>query len=130
MFERYGSDKVAMVGTINRYRPKSAFGDVARAYGLTPETIRQLSKRLPSSFGFKREEEALNPFSGLIRDSSIPVLKDIVADAAAILDLPRHLSIHPGGIMIAPFPITDLIPLAHSTSLGINHTQFDLDQIE
>ena len=32
--------------------------------------------------------------------------------------------------MIAPFPITDLIPLAHSTSLGINHTQFDLDQIE
>ncbi|MGI6741737.1 MAG: DNA polymerase III subunit alpha [Brevefilum sp.] len=130
VFERYGSDKVAMVGTINRYRPKSAFGDVARAYGLTPETIRQLSKRLPSSFGFKREEEALNPFSGLIRDSSIPVLKDIVADAVAILDLPRHLSIHPGGIVIAPFPITDLIPLAHSTSLGINHTQFDLDQIE
>src|SRR5690606_21865502 len=34
VFDTYGAEKVAMVGTINRYRPRSALGDVAKAYGL------------------------------------------------------------------------------------------------
>ena len=130
VFDNYGAERVAMVGTINRYRPKSALGDVAKAYGLSPETIRQLSKKLPSSFRFTHNDSNPNPFLPLMKEGAIPVIKDIVKDAAAILDIPRHLSVHPGGIVIAPFPITDLIPLTHSSSLGINHTQFDLDGIE
>ena len=130
VFDAYGHDRVAMVGTINRYRPRSALGDVAKAYGLSPETIRQLSKKLPSSFGFQRGEGEANPFDTLLRTQSIPIIKDIIADAYAILDMPRHLSVHPGGIIIAPFPITDLIPLIHSSTLNINHAQFDLEGIE
>ncbi|MEA3326789.1 MAG: DNA polymerase III subunit alpha [Chloroflexota bacterium] len=130
VFEKYGMDRVAMVATINHYRPKSALGDVAKAYGLSPETIRQLSKKLPSSFRFQRGDDSSNPFSQLSRDGSIPIIKDIINDAQVILGIPRHLSVHPGGIIIAPFPITDLIPLIHSPSLNINHAQFDLEGIE
>jgi DNA polymerase III subunit alpha len=130
VFDKYGEDRVAMVGTINRYRPKSALGDVAKAHGLSPETIRQLTKKLPSLFSFRRGNDTEDPFTALTRDPSIPVIKDIITDAKAILDIPRHLSVHPGGIIIAPFPITDLVPLVHSSSLGINHAQFDLEGIE
>ncbi|HBH13572.1 MAG TPA: hypothetical protein DDX29_10750, partial [Clostridiales bacterium] len=130
VFDTYGKNHVAMVGTINRYRPKSALNDVAKVYGLSPETVRQLSKRVPSSFSFRRSDDEVDPFSGILRDQSIPMIQKIVNDAKAILDLPRHLSVHPGGIIIAPFPIRDLVPLVHSTSLGINHTQFDLDGVE
>ena len=130
VFEKYGEDRVAMVGTINRYRPKSAFGDVAKAYGISSETIRQLSKKLPSSYRFQRGDEPTNPFSIISHDTSIPIIKEIIDDADAILDFPRHLSVHPGGIIIAPFPITDLIPLVHSLTLDINHAQFDLEGIE
>lgn len=130
VFDAYRPDRVAMVGTINRYRPKSALSDVAKAYGLTPETIRQLSKKLPSSFRFRTNSDQTDPFAPLLRETTIPIIKDIVSDAKAILDLPRHLSVHPGGIVIAPFPITDLIPLMHSESLGINHAQYDLAGIE
>jgi DNA polymerase III subunit alpha len=130
VFHTYGTDRVAMVGTVNRYRPKSALGDVAKAYGLSPETIRQLSKRLPSSFRFQRDEAESDPFAPLHKESSIPIITDITADAKAILDIPRHLSVHPGGIIISPFPMTDLVPLVHSSSLGINHAQFDLEVIE
>lgn len=130
VFETYHPNRVAMVGTINRYRPKSALGDVAKAYGLSPETIRQLSKKLPSSFRFQSDDEQIDPFAPLLREASIPIIKNIVNDAKAILDMPRHLSIHPGGIVIAPFTITDLIPLMHSSTLGINHAQFDLTGIE
>ncbi|MCB2202726.1 DNA polymerase III subunit alpha [bacterium] len=131
VFDAYGADRVAMVGTVNRYRPKSALGDVAKAYGLTPETVRQLSKKLPSSFRFRRGgDEDADPFAPLLREKTIPVIQNIAADARALLDMPRHLSVHPGGIVIAPFPITDLVPLVHSSTLGINHTQYDLDGIE
>ena len=130
VFDTYGADRVAMVGTINRYRPKSALGDVAKAYGLSPETIRQLSKKLPSSFRFQQAANETDPFSPLLRESLNPIIKEIIADARSILDIPHHLSVHPGGIVIAPFPITNLIPLVHSDSLGINHAQFDLEGIE
>ena len=132
IFDTYGRDKVAMVGTVNRYRPKSALGDVAKAYGLSPETIRQLSKKLPSSFHFRRADgdEQEDPFTSLMRESTNPLIQDVVTDARALLDLPRHLSVHPGGVIIAPFPITDLVPLVHSDTLGINHAQYDLDGIE
>ena len=131
VFDAYGTDRVAMVATVNRYRPKSALGDVAKAYGLSPETIRQLSKRLPSSFRFQREGSSdEDPFRSLRQEKAIPPLKNILDDARALLDMPRHLSVHPGGIVIAPFPIADLVPLVHSDSLGINHTQYDLEGIE
>lgn len=131
VFDAYDADRVAMVATINRYRPKSALGDVAKAYGLSPETIRQLSKRLPSSFQYHRSSsEDEDPFQPLLQEHTIPVLKQILADARTLLDMPRHLSVHPGGVVIAPFPITDLVPLVHSTTLGINHTQYDLEGIE
>ena len=131
VFDAYGTDRVAMVATVNRYRPKSALGDVAKAYGLSPETIRQLSKRLPSSFRFRREDSSdEDPFRPLQQEHTIPMLKHILNDARALLDMPRHLSVHPGGIVIAPFPITDLVPLVHSDTLGINHAQYDLEGIE
>jgi len=130
VFEKYGKDRVAMVGTINRYRPKSALNDVAKVYGLSPETIRQLSKRLPSSFRFQRGNQGNDPFSSLLKENTNSLIQNIVGDARSILDLPRHLSVHPGGIVIAPYPITDILPLVHSSTLDINHTQFDLDGIE
>jgi DNA-directed DNA polymerase III PolC len=130
VFDTYGKDKVALVGTINRYRPKSALGDVAKAYGLSSETIHQISKKLPSSFRYQRQNDTKNPFIRLLQNGSISFIKEIARDAAAILDLPRHLSAHPGGLIIAPFPITNLIPIVHSSSLGVNHTQFDLEGIE
>jgi DNA-directed DNA polymerase III PolC len=132
VFEKYHPDRVAMVGTINRYRPKSALVDVAKAYGLAPATVRQLSNKLPSSFTNRStpEVDSADPFSSLLREGINPIIKDIVKDSKAILDIPRHLSVHPGGIVIAPFPITDLIPIMHSTSLGVNHTQYDLKGIE
>ncbi|MBG0771683.1 MAG: DNA polymerase III subunit alpha, partial [Anaerolineaceae bacterium] len=130
IFETYGRDRVAMVGTITRYRPKSALGDVAKAYGLSPDTIRQLSRKLPNSFHIRQSQEEGDPFAPLQRESINPMIKDVIADARALLDLPRHLSVHPGGVIIAPFPITDLVPLEHSNTLGINHAQYGLEGIE
>ena len=47
-----------------------------------------------------------------------------------MLGLPDHLSVHPGGVVIAPGPMVDFVPLARSGGKGVTITQFDLDDVE
>jgi len=117
VFDTYGSDKVAMVGTINRYRPRSALGDVAKAYGLEPAKVRELANQLPHAWWARFEEseegeDAPSPFAEL--RTTHPNYRSIFDDAEAILKLPRHLSMHPGGVIVAPGALTDLVPVMNS----------------
>ena len=57
VFDTYGVERVAMVGTINRFRPRSALADVAKAHGLPPEEVRKLANQLPYGFWARRDED-------------------------------------------------------------------------
>ena len=133
VFETYGSDRVAMVATINRFRPRSALGDAAKAHGLEQSKIREMVNRLPYSFWARFEEQAekgelQSPFSTL--RASHADYAHIFDDAEALLKLPRHLSVHPGGVIVSPGPLTDLVPVMSSGRKGIVVTQFDLESVE
>lgn len=134
-FDAFGADRVAMVSTINRYRPRSVMGDVAKAYGLTPSAARQLAEQLPYSFFARREEDSADseghsPFAALRARYPDELHQQIFTDADALLKLPRHLSVHPGGLIVSPGPLTDLVPVMRSGAKGITITQFDLDSVE
>jgi DNA polymerase III alpha subunit len=94
VFDIYGSDRVAVVGTINRYRPKSALGDVAKAYGLSPAKVRELSNRLPHAwwarFAPTVDGKTISPFSELRNAYTSAQYQAIFDDAEAILKLPRR----------------------------------------
>jgi DNA-directed DNA polymerase III PolC len=133
VFDTYGAEQVAMVGTINRYRPRSALGDVAKAYGLPPARVRELANQLPHSWWARFEErgtsgEPVSPFAEL--RAVYPQYRAIFDDSEAILNLPRHLSMHPGGIIVAPGALTDLVPVMRSGGKGVVITQLDLDAVE
>jgi len=133
VFETYGAERVAMVGTINRYRPRSALGDVAKAYGLSPTKVRELANQLPHSWWARFEErgaggEPVSPFAEL--RAAYPQYQAIFDDSEAILNLPRHLSMHPGGVIVAPGALTDLVPVMRSGGKGVVITQLDLDAVE
>ena len=129
IFYKYGADRVAMVGTINRFRPRSALGEVAKAHGLPPAEVRQLVNQLPYA-GFQRisKEEKENPFAGL--KAAYPKHEKIFNEAQALLRQPRHLSMHPGGVLVAPGVITDWVPVLRSASKDFHITQLDLDGVE
>jgi len=129
VYDKYGADRVAMVATINRFRPRSALREAAKAYGLSSTEIRDLIEGIPSrGWGpSSRRNDTETPFGDVGRVSTR--LAAIYRDAEAILGFPRHLSIHPGGIVISPEPMTDLIP-THLASKGMIITQFDLKSIE
>jgi DNA-directed DNA polymerase III PolC len=135
VFDTYGSDRVAMVGTINRYRPRSALGDVAKAHGLEPMKVRELASQLPHSWWARFEEseegkDPPSPFAELRAIHSAQPYQTIFDDAEAILKLPRHLSMHPGGVIVAPGTLTDLVPVMRSGGKGVIITQLDLESVE
>ena len=135
VFDTYGSDRVAMVGTINRYRPRSALGDVAKAYGLEPSKVRELASQLPHSWWARFEEseegkDPPSPFAELRTTHPAQSYQAIFDDAEAILKVPRHLSMHPGGVIVAPGTLTDLVPVMRSGGKGVIITQLDLESVE
>lgn len=129
VFETYGQERVAMVGTINRFRRRSALGDVAKAHGLTVPEIKRLTELLPYHHPFSSDgEPGSDPYQLLAEANSRH--QTIFEHARRLLGQPRHLSMHPGGILVAPGAITDLVPVMRSGSKGLTITQYDLEGIE
>jgi DNA polymerase III alpha subunit len=122
------------VGTINRYRPKSALSDIAKAHGLEPAKVRELSNQLPHSFWARfatgPDGKPTSPFATLRAAYPSPAYQAIFDEAEAILKLPRHISMHPGGVVVAPDTLTDLVPVMRSGGKGTVITQLDLDSVE
>ncbi len=83
VFDVYGQERVAMVATINRYRPRSALGDVAKAHGLEPGQVRQMANRLPHAFWARLESG--EPELG----SAIPFCR--AARSLPVSQFPAHL---------------------------------------
>ena len=131
VYEQYGSERVAMVCTLNRFRHRSALREVAKAYGLDPDEVNTLAKNLPQRWygPLDADEENQPPFAGLAKLYPAPLYQLIFRDAEALLGKPHHLSIHPGGVVIAPGRLTDLAP-TQMASKGVVITQFDLESIE
>ncbi|OGO63953.1 MAG: hypothetical protein A2030_07205, partial [Chloroflexi bacterium RBG_19FT_COMBO_50_10] len=131
VYQRFGEDRVATVCTVNRFRSRSALREVAKAYGLPAEEVSLLADSLPYRwFGPSRRGGGRDdPFAELAERYRTPTHQSIFKDAAALIGLPHHLSVHPGGVVISPGPLNDLAP-TQLASKGVTITQFDLDSIE
>lgn len=131
VYERFGLERVATVCTINRFRSRSALREVAKAYGLPAEEVSALADSLPHRWYSppNRSGSQAGPYAELAERFSLPVHRSIFRDAAALIGLPHHLSVHPGGVVIAPGPLTDLAP-TQMAAKGVLITQFDLESIE
>lgn len=132
VFEKYGYENVAMISTHVTFRARSAFREVAKTFGISNEEISKYSKFIPWT-----NAENLPKLSKIFPEAKnlkldIEPWKTIVNIATKIANFPRHLSIHPGGIVIAPKPITNFTALeyAKNKGLGLIITQPDMYGIE
>jgi len=121
-----------MISTTVTFRARSAFREVAKAFGISNQEISTFSKRIPwtNASNLPRLAE-LFPESKQLNFKMEP-WKSIVSLASRIANFPRHLSIHPGGIVITPTKITDYVALeyAKNKGLGLIVTQPDMYSIE
>lgn len=132
VYDRFGDHRVAMVSTVNRFRSRSALREVAKAHGISQQKIKRLIDSLPRrGWGPPRDrgDSTVSPYQMLLKKYPSHEYKQVFRDAEAIIDIPDHLSIHPGGVVIAPGEITDLVPTM-MTGKGVAITQFDLESIK
>jgi DNA polymerase III alpha subunit len=132
VFDKYGYDKVAMISTTVTFRARSAFRETAKAFGIPNEEISKFSKFIPWTSAKNLGSLAEKFPEARSLDFSKEPWKKIIEVAARLSGFPRHLSIHPGGIVITPEPMTNYVALeyAKNKGLGLIVTQPDMYPIE
>lgn len=132
VFDKYGYNHVAMISTMVTFRARSAFREVAKAFGISQSEISTYSKFIPwtSAKNLDKLSEKF-PEAKSLNFESEP-WKTIVKIASQLSRFPRHLSIHPSGIVITQEPITNYLALefAKNKGLGLIVTQPDMYPIE
>ncbi len=123
----YGEDRACRVANVNTYNIRGAFRDVGKALGYSPEEVDEATRMLPWYTSGSLQET----IAALPELSSFPygAIEHWVSLAQRIMGLPRTLSTHLAGVVIAPFPLTDLVPLEPSGT-GSLITQYDKDDVE
>lgn len=132
VYDKYGHDRVAMVATINRFRRRSALREVAKAHGLSPDEIKRMVDMLPYRYWGPPgglPDQSQKPFGDLEVRYPGERFARIFRDAEALLDMPHHLSIHPGGVVISAGPLNDTVPTQFSGK-GVTITQYDLEGVQ
>ncbi|MFI7145654.1 DNA polymerase III subunit alpha [Nonomuraea sp. NPDC050022] len=129
IFDRYGESRVACVSMMETYRARSAIRDVAGAMGLPPYEIDAIAKAFPH-IRAKQITASLNDLPEL-RDSRLGEagLERVFRLAERLDGLPRHIALHPCGVLIGNAELRDRTPVERSL-LEFPMSQFDKDDVE
>jgi DNA-directed DNA polymerase III PolC len=129
VYETYGNGRVAMISTHVTFAARSAAREIGKAHGLSDSELGKFTRRIPH-YGVR----SLTRLAEEVPECrSLPVDREpyrtILSLGEQVAGFPRHLSIHAGGIVIAPGPITDLVPLERAAK-GLVVTQYDMGPVE
>ena len=115
VYQRYGRDHAAQVANVITYRARSAVRDMARALGFSQGQQDAWSRQI-SRWG---------PIADGPEPDGVP--GQVVDLAVQIEDLPRHMGIHSGGMVICDRPIADVCPVEWARMAGRSVLQWDKD---
>ncbi len=127
VYEHYGEEHVGMVCNVVTYRARSAVRDVAKALAFPPDVIDRAAKALDTHSPVRAADNM--PSAKSASASSLPWqhLSDLLQEMDGV---PRHLSIHVGGMLITAAPLVEVVPLERATMPGRVVVQWDKDSVE
>ncbi|MDH3296743.1 MAG: DNA polymerase III subunit alpha [Gemmatimonadota bacterium] len=132
--EKYGADSVGQIITFGTMLARAAIRDVGRVQGFTPQETDRLAKLIPNSPGYSlTAEEAINKVQELADlHRKDPRIRQLLDETARIEGLKRHTSVHAAGVVIAPGPLEEFVPVCRDTRNGDDSviTQFDMIALE
>src|SRR6476646_4398886 len=123
--ERYGREHSALVASFSTYRSRGAIRDVGKALGLPFGELERLARLTDGSPQRVGEELAKLPDAEAKRAS--PRWRAFARLCGEIGGLPRHISQHPGGMVISTRPLIELVPVQPAAMEGRQLCQWDKD---
>ncbi len=128
--ERYGGDHVSQIITYGTMAAKAVVRDAGRVLGYPYGLVDQIAKLIPFEIGMTLEK-------ALVQEDDLREKYEREEEVTGIIDLAlklegtiRNAGRHAGGIVIAPRPLTDYMPLYCEQVGSSTVTQFDMGDVE
>ncbi len=124
--ERYGRERAALVSAFAGYRSRGAVRDLGKALGLPAGEIERVAGVADVYSDGDRLERDIGEAIGEAR-ASTPRWRWLARLAREAWGLPRHISQHPGGMVLSTRPLIDLCPVQPAAMEGRQVVQWDKD---
>jgi DNA polymerase III subunit alpha len=125
---KYGRDQVAQIITFNTMAAKAAIKDVGRALDMPYGEVDRIAKMIPTTIGITIDQ-ALKDSPHLATAYEDPKIKELIDAALRLEGLVRGAGVHAAGVVIAPKPLTELVPVTRAKNDDIV-TAYDMKAIE
>ncbi|GAB1342327.1 DNA polymerase III subunit alpha [Gemmatimonas sp.] len=138
--QKYGKDSVGQIVTFGTMKSRAAVKDVGRTLGFTPAETDALAKLIPNapnnSLTVAEAIEQVPEVKQLYQTD--PRYKQLLDFAVKLEGLSRHTGVHAAGVVIAPGPIDDFVPICTQATKGSGSdgdervivTQYDMTALE
>ncbi|MFI5230613.1 MAG: DNA polymerase III subunit alpha, partial [Gemmatimonadales bacterium] len=138
--QKYGRESVCQIVTFGTMKSRAAIKDVGRTLGFTPAETDALAKLIPNQPNFsltvKEAIEQVADVGKLYRSDER--YKRLLDYAIALEGLSRHTGVHAAGVVIAPGPVDDYVPVCTQPSKGAGSgddesvivSQYDMNCLE
>ena len=129
VYEKYGYEHTGLVCTFPTYRLKSAVREIGKVLDLPMGELEKLSKLSEhrSAAGLADEIAGLPEFKDRADAQLWRLLGSLAEDVAG---LPRHISQHPGGMIVSSRPLVEIVPLEPAAWEGRVLCQWDKDSCD
>ncbi|MCZ7585928.1 MAG: DNA polymerase III subunit alpha [Deltaproteobacteria bacterium] len=127
--EKYGKDSVCQIGTFATLKAKAVVRDVGRALGYPYAEVDKVAKLIPfdPKITIADAIEKNSEFRDFIEENAWA--RELTEHAKALEGLTRHIGKHAAGVVIAPAPLTEFVPLTRDKD-GHVITQWDMKDVE
>ena len=138
--QKYGKDSVGQIVTFGTMKSRAAVKDVGRTLGFTPAETDALAKLIPNapnnSLTVAEAIEQVPEVKQLYQSDAR--YKQLLDFAIKLEGLSRHTGVHAAGVVIAPGPIDDFVPICTQATKGSGSdgdervivTQYDMTALE
>src|SRR4051794_20341982 len=124
--ERYGQEHASLVAAFATYRSRGAIRDVGKALGLPYADLERLA-RLTDGWNAQRVADEIAALPDAATKLRSPRWRAFGVLCSEIAGLPRHISQHPGGMVISSRPLVELVPVQPAAMEGRQMCQWDKD---
>src|SRR5689334_13652310 len=140
--QKYGRDAVGQIITFGTMKSRAVIKDVGRVLGFTPAETDQLAKLIPNQPNFSLTvKEATSQIPDVAKlYKSDERYRQLLDYAISLEGLSRHAGVHAAGVVIAPGPLDDYVPICTQSSKGAGSgngneetvvvTQYDMNALE
>jgi DNA polymerase-3 subunit alpha len=126
---KYGRDNVAQIITFGTMKARAVIRDVGRVLDIPYADVDRIAKLIPPTLDATLQK-AIQEVPQLVEAMNAdPQVKRLVDTARRLEGVSRHASTHAAGVVIAPEPLTEFLPL-YRGSKGEITTQYDMRDCE